>query len=846
METSETTESAKSTETADAQVSMQQETLLVKGMTCSSCVNAVERGVKKLPGIAMADVNFATEKLELAFDPQIVSLQDIQAAVVKTGYEVEAAAQHKEIVLPVGGMTCAACSSRVEKAIGKLPGVDEVAVNLLSEKASIRYRPEVTRLSEIKQAVVKAGYEPREITAETAGDTDQDRKERDRLVLLRKLMVAMAFTLPLLVLSMGHMAGMPLPGWLHPASSPLTFALVQLALTLPVMVAGWHMFRGGFRNLIHLSPNMDSLIAVGTGAGFSYSLINTVWIAMGEAGKVDLLYYETAAAILAFIMIGKYLEALSKGRTSQAIKKLMAIQPSTATVLHRTETGTEEEIELSIEEVEPGDRVRVRPGERIPLDGIVEEGASAVDESLLTGESLPVEKRAGDAVTGASINQAGMLIVRVERVGQQTTLSRIIRLVEQAQTGKAPIARLADTVAGYFVPVVMTIAVAAGLAWYLAGYGPSFSLSIFIAVLVIACPCALGLATPTAIMVGTGKGAEHGVLIKGGEALERLQGLDVVVFDKTGTITEGKPAVTDVIPEGKWTEDQLVQLAASAEVGSEHSLGAAIVGEGERRGLERLPASDFKAIPGKGIQTRVDGQQVLLGNQALMADHQVRGGDTEKITALIATLAEAGKTPMLVAGDGELAGILAVADPVRGDSKAAIDQLHARGIQVAMLTGDNRRTAQAVANTMGIDRVIAEVLPEGKAAEIQRLQDEGFKVAMVGDGINDSPALATADVGIAIGTGTDIAMESAMVVLMRGSIQDVALAIQLSRATLRNIKQNLFWAFAYNSAGIPIAAGALYLFGGPLLHPMIAAAAMALSSVSVVSNALRLRGFKPA
>ncbi len=836
-------------EPTQSESAVQQETLLVKGMTCSSCVNAVERGVKKLPGIAQADVNFATEKLELAFDPEIVSLQEIQDAVVKTGYEVEAAAQRKEVVLPIGGMTCAACSSRVEKAIGKLPGVDEVAVNLLSEKASIRYRPDVTRLSEIKQAVHKAGYEPREITAEAASDTDQDRKERDRIVLLRKLTVAMIFTLPLLVLTMGHMAGMPLPGWMHPASSPLTFALVQLALTLPVIGAGWHIFRGGFRNLIHLSPNMDSLIAVGTGAGFGYSLINTVWIVMGEAGKADLLYYETAAAILAFIMLGKYLEAISKGRTSLAIKKLMAIQPTTATVLHG-----EEELQMSIEEVEPGDRVRVRPGERIPLDGIVEEGASAVDESLLTGESLPVEKRPGDTVTGASINQTGMLIVRVERVGQQTTLSRIIRLVEQAQTGKAPIARLADTVAGFFVPVVMGIAVAAGLAWYLAGYGPSFSLSIFIAVLVIACPCALGLATPTAIMVGTGKGAEHGVLIKGGEALERLQGLDVVVFDKTGTITQGKPAVTDVITQGEWSEDRLVQLAASAEIGSEHSLGAAIVSEGERRGLERLPAEDFQAIPGKGIQTRVEGKTVLLGNQALMDEHKVRGEAAESITApisapisvQIAALGEAGKTPMLVAVDGELAGILAVADPVRPDSKAAIDQLHARGIQVAMLTGDNRRTAQAVANSVGIDRVIAEVLPEGKAAEIQRLQDEGFKVGMVGDGINDSPALATADVGIAIGTGTDIAMESALVVLMRGSIQDISLAIQLSRATLRNIKQNLFWAFAYNSAGIPIAAGALYLLGGPLLHPMIAAAAMALSSVSVVTNALRLRGFKPA
>ncbi|MEE8434852.1 MAG: copper-translocating P-type ATPase, partial [bacterium] len=545
------------------------------------------------------------------------------------------------------------------------------------------------------------------------------------------------------------------------------------------------------------------------------------------------------AAILAFILLGKYLETVSKGRTSQAIKKLMAIQPKTARVVHG-----ETELELAIDEVEPGDLVRVRPGEQVPLDGVVTEGASAVDESMLTGESLPVEKRPGDAVTGASINQAGLLTVRVERVGEETTLSRIIRLVEQAQANKAPIARLADRVSGIFVPVVMSIAILAGLAWLLAGYSVPFALSIFIAVMVIACPCALGLATPTAIMVGTGKGAEIGVLIKGGEALERLQGLDVVVLDKTGTITEGKPVVTDVLPTGKWPEDELLQWAASAEKGSEHALGEAIVREAEARKLEFLAVAEYRAIPGMGLRVKVNGRPVILGNAALFSEEGISIETTEALETL-STLAEEGKTPMLIAVEGELAGVIAVADKVREDSAEAIARLHRAGLQVAMLTGDNRRTAEAVARQVGIDRVIAEVLPDGKAAEIKRLQGEGLRTAMVGDGINDSPALAQADVGLAIGTGSDIAMESAHAVLMRGSIGDVVSAIQLSRATLRTIKQNLFWAFGYNALGIPVAAGVLYLFGGPLLNPIFAAAAMALSSVSVVANALRLRNFRP-
>ncbi len=817
----------------------QHETLIVKGMTCSSCVNAIERNVRKLEGISQADVNFATEKLALVFDPEKISLADIMETVEKTGYAPEEAREVKSVVLPVEGMTCAACSVRVEKAIGKLPGVEKVSVNLLSEKAAIQYQPRVTRLSEIKQAVIKAGYLTREVERNEAVDAHQDSKEAERLVMLRKVRVAMGFTLPLLVLAMGHMAGMPLPAWLDAGAAPLNFALAQLLLTLPVIWAGLHMYRGGLRALYHLSPNMDSLISLGTGAAMVYSLINTVGIALGDASLTAGLYYETGAAILAFILLGKYLETVSKGRTSQAIKKLMAIQPKTARVVHG-----ETELELAIDEVEPGDLVRVRPGEQVPLDGVVTEGASAVDESMLTGESLPVEKRPGDAVTGASINQAGLLTVRVERVGEETTLSRIIRLVEQAQANKAPIARLADRVSGIFVPVVMSIAILAGLAWLLAGYSVPFALSIFIAVMVIACPCALGLATPTAIMVGTGKGAEIGVLIKGGEALERLQGLDVVVLDKTGTITEGKPVVTDVLPTGKWPEDELLQWAASAEKGSEHALGEAIVREAEARKLEFLAVAEYRAIPGMGLRVKVNGRPVILGNAALFSEEGISIETTEALETL-STLAEEGKTPMLIAVEGELAGVIAVADKVREDSAEAIARLHRAGLQVAMLTGDNRRTAEAVARQVGIDRVIAEVLPDGKAAEIKRLQGEGLRTAMVGDGINDSPALAQADVGLAIGTGSDIAMESAHAVLMRGSIGDVVSAIQLSRATLRTIKQNLFWAFGYNALGIPVAAGVLYLFGGPLLNPIFAAAAMALSSVSVVANALRLRNFRP-
>jgi len=815
----------------------QKQTMLIQGMTCASCVSAVQRQVKKLDGVFLAEVNLATEKMVVEFDREKVTLGDIQKAVEKAGYGAEVPQDTKQVEIPVQGMTCASCVSRVEKAVSRVEGVQSVTVNLLTETATVAYLPQIAKLSQIKQAIQKAGYIPLEVREEGRVDAHQEMKERERQVLGIKTAVAAMFALPLLAIAMGHSLGLVLPDGLDPAQHPLRFALIQLALTLPVVWAGFQLYKNGVKSLWNLSPNMDALIAVGTGAAVGYSLANT-WLIWQQGGGGELhLYYETAGVILMFILLGKYLESVTKGRTSQAIKKLMAIQPKTAAVLQAGQ-----EIILPVEEVEAGELVRVRPGETIPLDGVVIEGASSVDESLLTGESLPAEKRVGDEVTGGGINQNGLLTIRVTRVGKDTTLAHIIRLVEDAQGSKAPIARLADQVAGMFVPVVMAIAVLAGLGWLAAGESVTFSLSIFIAVLVIACPCALGLATPTAIMVGTGKGADMGVLIKGGEALEQLRKINVVVFDKTGTITRGKPEITDIIPLDGTPEDQLLSLAAGAEVGSEHSLGAAIVQGAKTRGLTLLRAEGFKAMPGQGIEAKVGGIRLLMGNLALMRDRGViqTAHPDEK------GLSQAGKTVMYLALDGRLSGLLAVADPIRPESRETIEVLHRKGIQVVMLTGDNRHTARAVAAQAGIDRVIAEVFPADKEKEIRRLQAEGLKVAMVGDGVNDSPALARADVGIAIGTGTDIAMESAHVVLMRGSIQDVAVAIRLSEATLRNIKQNLFWAFAYNTLGIPIAAGVLQIFGGPLLNPMIAGAAMAFSSVSVVSNALRLKRFKPA
>lgn len=602
------------------------------------------------------------------------------------------------------------------------------------------------------------------------------------------------------------------------------------------MIVGRKFFIGGFKNIVHLSPNMDSLIAIGTSAAFLYGIYAIVKIAGGDTHFSMDLYFESGATILTLITLGKYLEAKTKGKTSEAIKKLMGLAPKKATIIV---DGVEKVI--SIDEVKVGDVILVKPGEKLPVDGEIVEGTTTIDESMLTGESIPIDKNIGDKVFGASINKFGMFKYKATKVGKDTALAQIIKLVEQAQGSKAPIAKMADIISGYFVPTVITLAVISSIVWAISGKGLEFSLTIFIAVLVIACPCALGLATPTAIMVGTGKGAENGILIKSGVALEGAHKINTVVFDKTGTITEGKPKVTDIITKGL-SEDELLRYASSAEKGSEHPLGEAIVVAGVERGLELFEIESFKSVPGEGIVTLINDKNILIGNNKLMKNNNI---DINSVENDVKLLASQGKTPMYMVIDGTLAGVIAVADTLKANSKKAVEALHKLGIEVVMLTGDNEKTAQAIAKEVGIDKVVSDVLPGDKANEVKRLQDEGKNVAMVGDGINDAPALAMANIGIAIGSGTDVAIESADIVLMRSDILDVVGAIQLSKATIKNIKENLGWAFGYNTLGIPVAMGILYAFGGPLLNPMIAAFAMSFSSVSVLLNALRLKRFKP-
>jgi Cu+-exporting ATPase len=752
----------------------------------------------------------------------------------------------KNITIPVSGMTCTACSAAIERSLKKLPGIRTATVNFASEKAQVTYDPEAIRLSEIKGAIKKAGYEP--LALETSStepiDAHGSAKEREVRIMKAKLWISAFFSLPLLYIAMGHMVGAPLPDWLHPMHYPMSFALAQLILTLPIISAGYRFYIVGTKAILHGSPNMDSLIAMGTGAAFFYSIYSMFRIAAGDTSSVQNLYFETAGVIITLILMGKTLETISKGKTSEAIKKLMKLQPKSATVLQGTN-----EIIIPIDEVEPGDILLVRPGEKVPVDGTVVSGLSAVDESMITGESMPVDKEAGSTLTGGTINKNGALTFKAERVGADTALARIIKLVEDAQGSKAPIAKMADIVSGIFVPIVFGIAFFSALAWILAGHDAVFALTIFVAVLTIACPCALGLATPTAIMVGTGKGAELGILIKSGEALETAHKVNVVVLDKTGTITEGRPELTDIVPAQDVAVDYLLALAASAEKASEHPLGTAIVKAAERKGLDLWVPTSFVTLPGKGISAEfhLDGTQnstaFILGNAKLMEDHKI---DYRNMTATATGLSVDGKTPMYAAADGQLLGIIAVADVVKSGSAKAVASLKRMGIRSIMITGDSLPTAQAIARQVGIDEVLAEVLPGDKAAEVAKLQARGFVVAMVGDGINDAPALARADVGIAIGSGTDVAIESADIVLMKNEISDVPTAFLLSKKVIRNIKENLFWAFGYNVLGIPIAAGFLYIFGGSLLSPMIAAAAMSLSSVSVVSNALRLKKFKAA
>ncbi|MFZ7121474.1 MAG: heavy metal translocating P-type ATPase [Eubacteriaceae bacterium] len=815
---------------------MKKQNINISGMTCSACAKAVEKGVSKLEGVDSASVNYATEKLTIEYNAEQTNLDEIKNAVEKAGYKVINPIVNKEVSIPISGMTCSACAKAVEKAISKIDGIIEISVNYATEKAKIIYDPSKVKMYVIKEAITKAGYKALDIETKEQIDYEKHRREREIKLLWTKFLISSIFSVPLLYIAMGHMLGLELPTIIMPEMNPLNFGLIQLALVIPVMIAGNRFYTIGFSRLFKAQPNMDSLIAVGTSAAFIYGLFSICQIYQGNSKYAMDLYFETAGVIITLILLGKYLESVSKGKTSEAIKKLMGLAPKTAVIIQGNR-----EIIIPIEEVEVGDVLVVKPGDKIPVDGIVVEGRTSIDESMLTGESIPIEKNIGSQVIGASININGSIRFKANKVGKDTALAQIIKLVEDAQGSKAPIAKMADIISGYFVPIVMLIAVIAGLGWYISGESLVFSLTIFIAVLVIACPCALGLATPTAIMVGTGKGAEYGVLIKGGEALEVAHKIDTIVFDKTGTITEGKPKVTDIVPTLGYNENFILQLAASAEKSSEHPLGEAIVNYAKEHNLEFKKLRSFKAIPGHGIEVEIDENIVLLGNKKLFDDKKIQITLHDESDRL----AEEGKTPMFIAIDKKFAGIIAVADVVKENSKKAIMALHKMNIQVVMITGDNKRTAQAIAKQVGIDRVLAEVLPEDKANEIKKMQQENKKVAMVGDGINDAPALAKADIGIAIGSGTDVAMESADIVLMNSDLISVATAIQLSKKTIENIKQNLFWAFGYNTAGIPVAAGILYIFGGPLLNPIIAAAAMSFSSISVLSNALRLKKFKP-
>lgn len=747
----------------------------------------------------------------------------------------------------ITGMTCSACANRIEKTVKKLPGLQDVSVNLLKNSMVISYDESVANTQMIIEAVEKAGYGAASHTnvqdkpdKEASGEKKSVEQEQYK-AMKNRLISSLIFTIPLFYISMGHMMGWPLPAWLLGMENAMIFAFTQFLLLIPIVVINRNYFKVGFKTLFQGSPNMDSLIAIGSGAAIVYGIYAIYKIGYGQ-GHMDMemvdqymmdLYFESAGTILTLITLGKTLEARAKGKTSDAIRKLMNLAPKTARVERNGK-----EIQIPVEEVQEGDCVIIKAGESVPVDGVVLEGVSTIDESALTGESIPVEKHIGDSVIGATVNKSGYLKVNATKVGDNTTLAQIIRLVDDATSSKAPIAKLADKVSGVFVPTVITIAT---IAWLIAGYSFEFALSIGISVLVISCPCALGLATPTAIMVGTGRGATNGILIKSAEALEVAHKVDTVVLDKTGTITQGKPVVTDIITIDGITHDKLLQIAYSVEKLSEHPLADAIVENAKEKNLTTMEVEEFTQVPGQGLSGMIGGQKCLAGNRRMMDANQIASAE---LFTKGDELATAGKTPLYFAIEGELLGIIAVADVVKPTSRQAIEELTDMGIEVVMLTGDNEKTAKAVQRQVGVSRVVAEVFPQDKEKEIRRLQENGRKVAMVGDGINDAPALARADVGIAIGAGTDIAIESADFVLMKSDLVDVSTAIQLSKAVIRNIKQNLFWAFIYNIIGIPIAAGLFYTAFHLKMNPMLGALAMSFSSVFVVSNALRLRFFK--
>lgn len=816
--------------------------LPINGMSCASCARRVEKQLGSLSGVQHAGVNFASARATVDYDPSQIGIRDLMAEIKRTGYETAGSAKVDFIVddsaRPAGS------SQQLEGHLNAVPGIVRADFNLATRNVHVEYLSDRIELATIRNAIKEFGYLVSDTPADAGKEADGDSAEYR--MLRRKFWVAALLSLPVLIIAMSHGR----IEWLNFRG----VNWLQLALTTPVVFySGAQFFRGAWAAFRHRAADMNTLIAIGTGAAYLYSVAATVaphWFAgatgaamAGMSASEAPVYFEAAAVIIALIVLGRLLESRAKGQTSDAIRKLMGLQAKTARVIRHGQ-----EVDIAVEEVVPGDIVIVRPGEKVPVDGVLMDGSSALDESMLTGESLPVEKKPDDEVFGSTLNKTGSFRFKATKVGKDTALQQIVRLVQDAQGSKAPIARMADVLSGIFTPVVLCIAIATFVIWFVAApVDVRFTMALvnFVAVLIIACPCALGLATPTAIMVGTGKGAENGVLIKGGESLETAHKLQTIILDKTGTITQGKPALTDVVVDPSFqglTENDFLRLVASAERGSEHPLGEAIVQGALQRGLALSDATSFDSVTGKGITAVIDGRHLLLGNLKLMQERGIAAGHHDDIAA---ALAAEGKTPMYVAIDGRLAGLVAVADEVKPESKAAIEALQRMGLEVMMVTGDNRRTAEAVAKKVGIQRVFADVLPEGKVDVVKRLQQEKKVVGMVGDGINDAPALAQADIGIAIGTGTDVAIEASDITLLKGDLRGVVNGILLSRATLRTIKQNLFWAFIYNVLGIPIAAGVLYPFTGWLLSPIIASAAMSLSSVSVVANSLRLRQFKP-
>ena len=806
----------------------------IKGITCQACVSRIEKKLLKNEYISKASVNFLTNELTIEYEEISINNSKIIELIKSIGYDVEI--PYSNVILDIEGMTCQACSLRIEKKISKLKGISKINVNLATNMAEIIFNENQIKLSEIKSSIENLGYK-----AFSHKEFSDEKKEKNNS--LYKLILAIIFTVPIFYIAMGHMLGLPLPNFINPHHNPLNFSLVQLILTIPVIFSGFGFFTRGFKALKALSPSMDSLIAIGTGSAIIYSFFGVYNIFKGNSNYAMHLYFESAVVIITLVMLGKFLEEKSKKKTSEAIKKLSKLRPKIAHLIRDDQI-----IDVNINDLTLNDIILVKSGEIIPSDGVVIDGSSHVDESFMTGESIPVKKSQNSEVYGGSINKNGSLTIKILAIGKDTILSKIIKLVEEAQGSKAPIAKLADKISAYFVPIVMAIATISSLTWYILGkyvnYSlpetPSiFALTIFISVLVIACPCSLGLATPTAIMVGTGRSAQEGILIKGGEPLETLHKIDTIVFDKTGTITEGKPVVNDIVDFIN-DKNKLISYVASVENFSEHPLGEAIVNFAKNENISLLNITAFETLMGLGVKAFINNDEILIGNIKLMSNNSVTNIPYE----IINQFSSEGKTPIIVSINKKIAGVISIADKVKVDSLEAISKLKQLGIDIILLTGDNEKVANFIGKEIGISNIISDVLPHEKSSVIEKLQSENRIVAMVGDGINDAPSLARANVGIAIGNGTDIAIESADVILLKNSINDVFKAISLSKMTMKNIKQNLFWAFFYNIVGIPVAAGILYPFTGHLLNPMIAGGAMALSSVSVVTNALRLKNIK--